>query len=170
LDGSSDRWRHVEAAADRASEISAVLPSWSDRTLLVDASLLHDIGHAPAAYGTGLHQLDGARYLRGLGAEPRLCSLVAHHSFARIEARARGLETQLLEEFPPEESDVADALTYIDMTTGPDGRRVEVLERLAEIERRYSPGHLVSRSIRDATPQILAAVARIEAKLAAQPK
>jgi hypothetical protein len=41
------------------------------------------------------------------------------------------------------------------MTTSPDGELVPVERRLAEIHRRYGPGHLVSRSIQRATPMIL---------------
>ena len=44
------------------------------------------------------------------------------------------------------------------MTTSPDGEHVQVNRRLAEIHDRYGSGHLVSRSIRRATPLILEAV------------
>jgi hypothetical protein len=41
---------------------------------------------------TGLHALDGARYLRDAQhADAMLCRLVAHHSCAMIEAGERGL-------------------------------------------------------------------------------
>jgi hypothetical protein len=43
----------------------------------------------------------------------------------------------------------------VNMTTSPDGELVPVERRLAEIHHRYRPGHLVSRSIRRATPMIL---------------
>jgi hypothetical protein len=44
------------------------------------------------------------------------------------------------------------------MTTSPDGEHVHVHNRLAEIHDRYGSGHMVSRSIRRATPLILEAV------------
>jgi hypothetical protein len=44
------------------------------------------------------------------------------------------------------------------MTTSPDGEYVQVHNRLAEIHDRYGSGHLVSRSIRHATPLFLEAV------------
>jgi len=50
------------------------------------------------------------------------------------------------------------------MTTSPDGDRVQVNHRLAEIHDRYGTGHLVSRSIRRATPLILEAVGQISAR------
>src|SRR5207244_449132 len=45
---------------------------------------------APELVESGLHPLDGARYLRGLGTGPvRIVCLVAHHSCAVIEAEER---------------------------------------------------------------------------------
>jgi HD superfamily phosphodiesterase len=59
---------------------------------LEGAAWLHDIGYAPGLAVTGLHALDGARYLRDAQhADAMLCRLVAHHSWAIIEARERGL-------------------------------------------------------------------------------
>jgi hypothetical protein len=52
---------------------------------------LHDIGYAPELAGTGCHPLDGARYLRRIGVDEQVVSLVAYHSCARIEAEVRGL-------------------------------------------------------------------------------
>ena len=50
------------------------------------------------------------------------------------------------------------------MTTSPDGERVQVHNRLAEIHDRYGSAHLVSRSIRHATPLILEAVGQVRAR------
>jgi hypothetical protein len=47
------------------------------------------------------------------------------------------------------------------MPTSPDGEQVYVHRRLAEIHDRYGSGHLVSRSIRRATPLILEAVGQV---------
>jgi predicted DNA-binding protein with PD1-like motif len=47
--------------------------------------------------------------------------------------------------------------------TGPNGEQVHVHRRLAEIDGRHGSGHLVSRSIRRATPQILQAVGQVNA-------
>jgi HD superfamily phosphodiesterase len=66
------------------------------------AAWLHDIGYAPGLAVTGLHALDGARYLRDAQhADAMLCRLVAHHSCAIIEARERGLADVLSLEFDP---------------------------------------------------------------------
>ena len=113
---------------------------------------------------TGLHGLDGARYLRDVQhAEQLLCRLVAHHSYAVIEAEERGLAHVLTGEFAPPPQPLSDALTFCDMTTSPDGERVQVHYRLAEIHDRYGTGHLVS-AIRRATPLILDAVGQVHAR------
>jgi hypothetical protein len=51
---------------------------------------------------TGLHALDGARYLRDTQrTHALLCQLVAHHSCVIIEAGERGLADVLSHEFEP---------------------------------------------------------------------
>jgi hypothetical protein len=160
------RWRHAQAVARRAAEISTVQDV--DGEVLVAAAWLHDIGYAPELVASGFHPLDGARYLRRLGSVPeRVLCLVAHHSCAVIEADERGLDGELRTEFGREESPTADALWYADMTTGPDGQQFEVGERLAEIRQRYGPGHIVTRFIDRAQGEMLAAVGRTEARIAA---
>ena len=75
------------------------------------------------------------------------------------------MRAMLLAEFPPEESVVADALTFADMTTSPTGQPVSVEERLAEILDRYPPTDPVHRAITESSEQLRAAVARVEARL-----
>jgi hypothetical protein len=159
------RWAHVQGVAARARSLAAVLGA--DAELLEAAAWVHDVGYAPDLAVTGLHQLDGARYLRDArhpGA--MLCRLVAHHSCAVIEAGERGLADVLNSEFDPAPDVLASVLTYCDMTTSPDGQPVPVARRLAEIHDRYGPGHLVSRSIRRATPMILRAVEQVHDRAA----
>ena len=116
---------------------------------------------------TGLHALDGARYLRDAQhADAMLCRLVAQHSCAIIEAGERGLADVLGCEFEPAPHALSNVLTFCDMTTSPDGELVPVDRRLAEIHRRYGPGHLVSRSIQRATPMILRAVEQVQDRAA----
>jgi hypothetical protein len=132
-----------------------------------DPGWLHDIGYAPSLATTGLHQLDGARYLRDAQhADGMLCRLVAHHSCAIVEAGERGLAEILSSEFDPAPDVLASVLTCCDMTTSPDGQPVRVERRLAEIHDRYGPEHLVSRSIRRATPMILEAVEQVHQRAA----
>src|SRR6266516_3223577 len=84
------RWAHVQGVAARARSLAPVLGA--DADLLQAAAWLHDIGYAPDLTVTGLHALDGARYLRDAQhADTMLCRLVAHHSCAIIEAEERGL-------------------------------------------------------------------------------
>ena len=159
------RWSHVQGVAAQARTLKPSLGT--DVDLLEAAAWLHDIGYLPELAATGLHGLDGARYLRDVQhADPMLCRLVAHHSYAVIEAEERGLADVLTREFAPPPQPLADALTFCDMTTSPDGDHVQVTHRLAEIHDRYGSGHLVSRSIRRATPLILKAVGHVSARAA----
>ena len=83
-----------------------------------------------------------------------------------IEAEERGLAHILTREFAPPPRPLADALTFCDMTTSPDGEHVQVHNRLAEIHDRYGSGHMVSHSIRRATPFILEAVGQVTTRAA----
>jgi putative nucleotidyltransferase with HDIG domain len=143
------RWAHVQGVAARARTLAPVLGA--DADLLHAAAWLHDIGYTPDLAVTGLHALDGARYLRDAHhADAMLCRLVAHHSYAIVEAGERGLADVLGREFEPAPYVLSSVLTCCDMTTSPDGELVPVQRRLAEIRHRYGPGHLVSRSIQRA--------------------
>jgi hypothetical protein len=94
--------------------------------------------------------LAAAAWLHDIGYSPELAELAA--------------------EFSPADPLLADAMLYCDMTTGPDGDYVRPADRLAEIRRRYGPGHEVTRSVEVAASEILATAGRIEVMLAAQPK
>ena len=162
------RWAHTQGVAARARTLAPILGE--NAGLLEAAAWLHDIGYAPTIAQTGLHHLDGARYLRDTEhADEMICRLVAHHSCGIVEAEERGLAGQLKREFEPAPGDLAGALTYCDMTTSPDGNMLPVEQRLAEILARYGPEHLVTRSITRSGPQIAAAVATVARKLARHP-
>jgi HD domain len=132
------RWAHVQGVAARACSLAPVLGA--DANLLEGAAWLHDIGYAPGLAVTGLHALDGARYLRDTQhADAMLCRLVAHHSCAIIEAEERRLADVLSLEFEPAPQVLASVLTFCHMTTSPDGELVPAEKRLAEIQQRYGP-------------------------------
>ena len=155
----------MQGVAARARTLKPSLGT--DADLIEAAAWLHDIGYLPELAHTGLHGLDGARYLRDVQhAGPILFRLVAHHSCAVIEAEERGLAHILTREFTSPPQPLAEALTFCDMTTSPDGQAVQVHNRLAEIHDRYGSTHLDSRSIRRATPLILEAVGQINARAA----
>ena len=159
------RWAHVQGVAARACSLATVLGA--DADLLEAAAWLHDIGYAPGPATTGLHALDGARYRRDAQhADSMLCRLVAHHTCAIIEAEERGLAGILGLEFESVPEELSSVLTYRDITTSPDGELVPAERRLAEIQQRYGPGHLVSRSMQRATPMILRAVEQVQDRAA----
>lgn len=162
------RWAHCQGVARQAVGIGHVLGT---RGVLVEsAAWLHDIGYADSLAHVGFHPLDGARFLRDSGYGDRLLwTLVAHHTCALIEAEERGLADVLDAEFPIAdiEPPTLSALTYCDMTTGPDGRSVDVEQRLTEILIRYPPDDVVHRSITRAAPSLRAQVGEVVEMLAA---
>lgn len=158
------RWAHAQGVAGRAVSLAPTVGD--DAELLQAAAILHDVGYAPGLAVTGFHPLDGANYLNGSGAPWRLVDLVAHHSGAVIEARLRGLETEI-EGFGDEHGAVRDALWYCDLTTGPDGSSVSFSQRISEIETRYGPDHVVSRFLHEAFSELQGAVARTEERVLA---
>lgn len=160
------RWHHVKAVGAKAEGIQQAFDA-QDGPVLAAAAWLHDVGYNPALVDTGLHALDGARWLRTVGVDERIASLVAHHSCAWLEAEERGLGEILAREFGRESSAAADALCYTDMTTGPDGQDLDVHDRLAEIRSRYGADHVVTRFILRAEPEIVGAVKQTERRLSA---
>jgi HD domain len=153
------RWRHVCGVGVKAESLSRAMSlEGHDRDVLVAAGYVHDIGYAPGLKQTGLHQLDGARFIRTLG-DQRLACLVAHHSEARFEVGLRGYEEEL-SEYPREDTTVYDALVYCDLTTSPDGKTMTFEDRLREVYERYGEGD-ISRALRMAEPYLKAAVDRI---------
>ncbi len=162
LSSLEDRWLHVQGAVERARWVGESFDE-DNRSYLIAAAYLHDIGYAPSLRETGFHPLDGARYLRSRGYE-RLAFLVAHHSEARFEARLRGYALAL-SEFPRERSAVADALTYCDLTTGPTGQHLSLKERAAEVFRRYDDTEIVAQALRQSLPYLSLAVARTTRRL-----
>lgn len=159
------RWRHVQAMAAEATRLAVAMDL---DTTLVCAAWLHDIGYAPAIIDTGFHPLDGARYLRRTGWADAVCTLVANHSCAGVEAVERGLGDDLSREFRDEPSVERDALWTADATTGPDGQRMTLEERVREVEQRYGTDDLVARCMRHVRPELQAAITRTRTRAAHQ--
>lgn len=128
------RWQHTQGVARTATTLAHALPLTNmDRVLLICAAWLHDIGYAtPTAHNW--HPLDGALLLRGMELD-LVANHVAWHTTAAEEAAYLGL-TEHLHAFPEPGGIVADALTYADMSTGPDGSPVTFEQRLREVEHR----------------------------------
>ena len=139
------RLAHSSRVARQAASIAHLLDEpW--RSALVEAAWLHDVGYAPALHDTGFHPLDGARWLRAQGRRPEVCRLVAWHTRAQTEARLRGLEDVLAEEFPAPPPAAQAALTWADLTSSPTGERWAVEDRISDILRRYAPGSVVHQA------------------------
>ncbi|MEJ2862604.1 HD domain-containing protein [Actinomycetospora flava] len=151
------RWAHVIAVAQKARCIARELGQ--DGDLLEATAWAHDVGYAPDLAITGFHPLDGARFLRELGAPPRIVALVAFHSSAWAEAQKFGVSEQLAE-FDDERTLTRDLLWYCDMTTGPDGADLEFEDRMAEVRKRYGPDHYVTRALDAGMDERRAAVRR----------
>jgi hypothetical protein len=158
------RWAHSQGVAAQARALAPILGK--DADMLEAAAWLHDVGYSPDLVDTGFHPLDGARHLRDVEhANEMLCRLVAHHSCAVIEAEVRGLNRVLLREFPRPQRELAEALTYSDMTTSPDGNPLDIYDRLAEIGTRYGPGHIVTRSLQRSSPNLALAAVRVQRRM-----
>lgn len=162
LVGVGDRVRHSAGVAARAAEAAHILPE-ADRPVLIAAAWLHDIGYAPDAQDTGLHALDGARYLQRLGVDSRVVNLVAHHSGARYEAAFRRMAD--LTEFPLEDGRAMDVLVWADMTVGPHGDLVSHQRRLGEILVRYPGNHPVHQAVVDGRSYLDRCVSQVDSLL-----
>ncbi len=138
-----NRWLHVQGVVEQALRVGAIFDE-EERSYLVAAAYLHDIGYAPELKRTGLHPIDGALWLCSHNQE-RLASLTAYHSGAWFHAQLYG-QLPDLEQFSPEQSMVADALDYCDMTTGPAGARISFEERIKDILVRYPEPHIVAQA------------------------
>lgn len=161
------RWAHSIGVAGRAQELRPILGP--DAELMEAAAVLHDVGYSPVIATTGFHPLDGARFLREQeNVDERVARLVAHHSFALLEAEERGLRGELETEFELERPDLVDALVVCDMTTTPTGGHTTTPERIDEIVSRYGSDTVVGRFIQRAAPEIHAAADRVCRRMEAQ--
>jgi len=118
------------------------------------------------AQDSGLHALDGARYLAGLGTDPVVVSLVAFHTGAEYEAEERGLAHELAA-VPRPEQGLLDALILSDLTVSPTGELVAVSARLDEIVARYPADDPVHRSVLRSRPYLEACCGRAQSVLSA---
>ncbi|MFF0218291.1 HD domain-containing protein [Streptomyces vinaceus] len=157
------RWAHSQRVYAQTLALGPALGSDAE---LLAATIAHDVGYAEQAVDTGQHMIDGARYLRDVvGADPRLCSIVAFHTSSPWEASELGL-ADALAEFGPAEPELVDAITYCDLTSSPVGDLVDPAHRLTEVLERYGPDHVVFRAVSAARPELLERVARVRERQA----
>jgi hypothetical protein len=158
LAGQPRRLAHVRGVVTAAQQVGRHFDAQT-ADCLVAAAWLHDIGYAPSVRRTDFHPLDGAVFARSAGFGEGVASLVAFHSGAHLEASERG--SQGLSEFRDPPSDVLDALTFCDLTTGPDGSPVSAQDRLSDVLTRYGPEDPVHRAVDAGRDELLAAVQRV---------
>ena len=98
-------------------------------------------GYAEPLRRSGFHPLDVAWHLQEDRWPEPFAGLVAHHSAAGLVAAVRGLADPM-DCFASTRyawGPLADALTFADRTTGPDGDVMDVEDRLADMLRRHGP-------------------------------
>lgn len=123
-------WQRV--AGWRSRELAHVHPD--ALATLELAALLHDIGRAIDPLDLEPHGMVGAHFLDELGLHD-VAPLVAHHSGARIEAAARGM--QHLDRWQPADAQLQALLDYADATVNSRGQMVSLSERRNDLEARY---------------------------------
>ncbi|HEV7862468.1 MAG TPA: HD domain-containing protein [Acidimicrobiia bacterium] len=159
------RWLHGQAVIAKARAVAGALRlTPAERDLLVAAAALHDIGLAPDIAATKASFLDGARWLAEQAAPTRLVDLVAHCDCGQVEAALQGHEAEYAQ-YTDERSPTRDALWYCCLTTGADGTPVSVQERIAAWATTYADDDVITRYAILARDELLAAVARTEARL-----
>ena len=94
---------------------------------------------------------------------------MAHHSAAGLVAAVRGLADPMgcFSAARYAWGPVADALTFADQTTGPDGEVMDVEDRLTDMLRRHGPDSPNAGAHAQRAPAIRAAVHRNEQRLRA---
>lgn len=163
IGGVGTRWEHTLGVVRRAKALTAAVPG-ADKSVLISAAWLHDIGYSPSVFSTGFHPLDGAAFLRSAGCPKRLCGLVAHHSGARYSAAVLGLAGALAV-YGDERSPVSDALCYADQTTGPCGEYLPMDRRAEETLRRHGPDSVQAMIQVERGPALLGAASRVTQRL-----
>lgn len=162
LAGQPQRLAHVRGVAAAAERLRPHFDAEVGQCL-VAAAWLHDIGYAPSVRQTGFHPLDGAVFAQSAGFGELVASLVAFHTGAHAEAAERGVSA--LSDFGDPPSDVLDALTFCDLTTGPDGALISPQDRLSDVLARYGPEDPVHRAVDAGLDELLATVRRVRAWL-----
>ena len=148
------RYRHTVCVAERAAAAARVLLPPDAATSVTRAAWLHDIGYSPELARTGLHALDGARWLRDRDVDSFVCDLVAFHTTAYAESMMRGLSDQLVQEFSRPDAASLRVLTWADMTSSPTGHPCGVDDRIAEILDRYPADSPASRAVSAARTEL----------------
>ena len=117
-------------------------------------TLAHDIGYAEALRRTGFHPLDGAIFLAHRRAPEEIIHAVLHHSGAREGAKELPVIAEYYARLPGyQPAFLSDAITWCDVQTGPDGRRMTIAERVQDVVDRYGPDSPTSHAMLRSQPE-----------------
>lgn len=136
--------RSAEHATDHARRITR-----SRAEEVIAAAWLHDIGYLPQLRRTGFHPLDGALYLMAAGWPERVVRLVAHHSYAALEAPFYGVGHHLGVIEPVTGID-ADLLVSADLSAGSGASPPSIDERIVALRDADGALGLVPIEVREA--------------------
>ncbi|MEI7548144.1 MAG: HD domain-containing protein [Actinomycetota bacterium] len=122
-------WQRVVGWRRELAELPA-----ADRATLELAALLHDIGRAIDPLDLEPHAVVGAQFLDDIGLTD-VAPLVAHHSGARLEAAARGMEH--LDRWRHADPVLQPLLDYADRTVNSRGQMVTLDQRRDDLTSRF---------------------------------
>ncbi len=159
------RLQHILGVVALGRELASDLKASPETAWRIDqVTLAHDIGYAEALRRTGYHPLDGAVFLAHRGAEEAQIHAVLHHSGAREGAKVLPAAWPFYSGLPPFAATfLSDAVTYCDTQTSPQGARVTIAQRIAEVETRYGVDSPTGRAMRVMEPEFDAIHRRISA-------
>lgn len=161
LEDDPARLKHVYRVAEKVRETAIRLnrrhPEMQiDENLAYCAGLLHDIGYNKKIAQTGLHPLDGCRFLEEQG-YPLLGELILGHGCAPEQATMRGLAGVTVSHHI-----IAKLVTYWDMHVKMDGELVSYEERMRDMVARLGADALLVRAQKMGDNRIRAIIQEID--------
>lgn len=158
------RWEHTCGVARQVEQLAVDLPE-KQKSILIAAAWLHDIGYSTLLVQNEFHPIDGARYAALTKFPAAVVSLIAYHTGAEVEAEERGLSTLLLQ-IPRPPAGLLEILSCADLCTSPDGKPVDPARRVQEILARYPRSNPVHRAVSRSGPGLIESAHRVKAGLA----
>ncbi|SHU64265.1 metal dependent phosphohydrolase [Mycobacteroides abscessus subsp. abscessus] len=157
------RWEHTCGVARQVEQLAVDLPE-KQKSILIAAAWLHDIGYSTLLVQNEFHPIDGARYAALTKFPAAVVSLIAYHTGAEVEAEERGL-SKLLLQIPRPPAGLLEILSCADLCTSPDGKPVDPARRVQEILARYPRSNPVHRAVSRSGPGLIESAHRVQAGL-----